>query len=68
MSFLRYRLWSPNSYTLRVAGNKNFFRISVRGRNRASIFDVLIEQPILAEIDDGGDVDAIHDDSDPQGI
>jgi hypothetical protein len=40
----------------------------VSGRNRHNIFDVLIEQPMLAGIDDEGDMDALHDDSDPQRV
>jgi hypothetical protein len=40
----------------------------VRGRNRRKLFDVLIEQPMLAGIDDEGDIDALHDDGDPQRI
>jgi hypothetical protein len=41
--------------------------LSFSGRNRRNIFDVLIEQPMLAGIDEG-DVDALHDGSDPQRV
>ena len=37
----------------------------VRGRNWRNLFDVLIEQPKLAGIDDEGAIDALHDGGDP---
>jgi hypothetical protein len=35
--------------------------LSLSGRNRRSLFDVLIEQPMLAGIDDEGNMDALYD-------